>query len=999
MKRIMSCLILLVLAIFIPGQIDTYADNNVSPSSNRKSIEVSSTIRLKELGVLKGTGKGFNLDTSATRLEGLVVLIKLMGKEQETEKFSDVKCKFTDVPTWGTKYVNYAVYNNLTRGASENLFGSQRKISTKEYITFLLRALRYDEGAGDFMFDTAIEKSVALGMLTNDESIAYDMRSLTRGALAVLSCRALDTELKTGEGKLSAALEQLTSPSERTGFNVKDFGASGDGKTNDTSAIQRTIDSYDNVYIPEGVYMIDGAVGLRPRSNQTIQLSDKAVLKSMPNRVPDYFLFYISDCSNTIIEGGSIIGNRFSHTGPNGEGGNGIDIRSNNKNITVKNMRIEDFWGAGIDIGADIASEDIRLESIICRGNKEQGLSLRNASDIAIETCLFEGSYGGICPEGINIETKAGDVVKNVYISDTWTMNNFSNGIAIRGINGDIEGVTITNSCSGYNYCGIDMNTCRNITVQNTELTANLTDGLTFDRDVNGADFSGVRSTFNGSRGVSLVVTEQLLGTSDIQFTDCIFSNNSKMTPGDKDGVRVDNFDASKILENIAFISCRFIDDQKIPTQRYGLTVGFGNGLSNIVLETNCLFKGNVIGDLVPNDLIIMRIPKGSKGGFSVKEAGARGDGKTDDTAAIQRALNASNTIVIPKGIYMINTKVGLKPKSNQSITFENGATFKAIPNAEGFYRIFDVSNVSNISITGGLFVGDRYNHLGKSGEWGTGIRISSNAQNISINGSKFEKFWGDGLYIGGPIQPKDISISNIICDDNLRSGLSVTNVKTLTISNSVFTNNNGKEPKIGINIEPNYQETCEDITISGSKCSDNEGNGISLLGKLGRVKNIKIIDTESCRNEVGIYMESCSDITVESSTITENKFYGLDFPRDVSNAAFSNTIISKNGSIGAALITTAQKKGLENLTFSKCTFSNNGRSRPNQKDGVRIDPYDFSGIISNVKFNSCSFIDDQVSPTQRYGISIHTGAKTLGVVVDNKCYFKGNIKGNIFKS
>lgn len=996
MKRIISCLTLLILAISIFGQ-SLYAEGNLSQAIADKSVEMSSAIRLKELGVLKGTGQGFELDHKATRLEGLILLIKLLGREKDTDYYSDIESKFTDVPKWGSKYANYAFYNNLTKGTGNNLFGSQNKISGKEFITFLLRALGYSEEAGDFSFDTAIEKSVSLGMITGEESIAYNRSTLTRGALAVLSSRALDTKIKSGKEKLIASLERLSSSSHEKGFNVRELGARGDGKTNDTYALQQAIDGHDDVYIPDGIYMIDGSIGLRPRSNQTIRLSDHAVLKIMPNS-PFYFLFYISDISNTTIEGGSIIGDRYAHTGADDGGGTGVYIKTNNKNITIKNMKIKEFWGDGINIGGDNFSEDIRLESVISSDNYEQGLLISNARNIIIEDSLFEHSNGRGSQAGIYIEPKTGMMVKNISILNTWSVNNVGNGVTIRGINGEVEGVKIVNSYSGANNSGISLDTSKNITIKNTEFSYNSRDGLTFVRDIIRADLSEVTSSFNGLRGVSLVVTEQKTGTRDINFKNSVFSNNSKRVPGDNDGVRIDNYDSSKILENVKFVSSRFIDDQKVPTQRYGLTAGFGTGISNIVVETNCTFKGNIINDMVPNSLISMRVPEDNQGNLNIRDAGAAGDGITDDTSAIQRALKASNRIVIPKGIYMINTKVGLKVSSNQSISFEKGATFKAIPNSEDFYRILDISNVSNVSITGGIFIGDRYSHLSKSGEWGTGIRIDANSQSISIKGSRFEKFWGDGLYIGGRIAPKDISIDDVVSDNNLRSGISVTNVKNLTISNSEFTNSNGKQPQTGINIEPNLQETAEDITISNTKSLNNAGNGINLLGKLGAVKNIKIIDTESSRNDVGIYMESIENITIQSSTITENKIYGLDFPRDVVNGNFSNLVVSKNGSIGAALITTSQNNGLKNLIFNNSTFSNNGLLQPNEKDGVRIEAYDLSGVISNVKFISSSFIDNQVSPTQRYGISIRTSEKVSGILIDDKCYFKGNIKGNMFK-
>ena len=62
---------------------------------------------------------------------------------------------------------------------------------------------------------------------------------------------------------------------------------------------------------------------------------------------------------------------------------------------------------------------------------------------------------------------------------------------------------------------------------------------------------------------------------------------------------------------------------------------------------------------------------------------GAKGDGKTDDTEAIQTALNAASLEYIPDGTYMINAtnsgwghqyEGGVKPKSNQTIILSQNA-------------------------------------------------------------------------------------------------------------------------------------------------------------------------------------------------------------------------------------------------------------------------------------------------------------------------------------
>lgn len=52
--------------------------------------------------------------------------------------------------------------------------------------------------------------------------------------------------------------------------NVKEMGAIGDGKTDDTVAIQRAMDSGLPVYLPPGVYVVDPTVGLKVHTGLTI---------------------------------------------------------------------------------------------------------------------------------------------------------------------------------------------------------------------------------------------------------------------------------------------------------------------------------------------------------------------------------------------------------------------------------------------------------------------------------------------------------------------------------------------------------------------------------------------------------------------------------------------------------------------------------------------------------------------------------------------------------
>jgi hypothetical protein len=61
--------------------------------------------------------------------------------------------------------------------------------------------------------------------------------------------------------------------------SVTEFGAKGDGKTDDIAALQRAIDAGDELFVPEGAYLISGSLRLRPRSRLFGEMWSRIVLK------------------------------------------------------------------------------------------------------------------------------------------------------------------------------------------------------------------------------------------------------------------------------------------------------------------------------------------------------------------------------------------------------------------------------------------------------------------------------------------------------------------------------------------------------------------------------------------------------------------------------------------------------------------------------------------------------------------------------------------------
>lgn len=156
---------------------------------------------LKELGLFKGSdtgyGSGYDLEAAPTRIQGLILFLRLIGEEADALA-STAPCPFTDVPAWAAPYVAYAYEKNYTKGMSETTFAPSLPLRSSEYLTFLLRALGYrDSGENpDFAWDTALSTALELGLLDPYEHKVLTEEPFLRAQVAYVSYYALDAHPK-----------------------------------------------------------------------------------------------------------------------------------------------------------------------------------------------------------------------------------------------------------------------------------------------------------------------------------------------------------------------------------------------------------------------------------------------------------------------------------------------------------------------------------------------------------------------------------------------------------------------------------------------------------------------------------------------------------------------------------------------------------------------------------------------------------------------------------
>lgn len=120
MKKLISLVLSLCLALSLA----------VLPSLAYTEKQQNTADALNQLGLFLGTDKGYELDNSLLREQGLVLFVRMIGKEAEA-KAGTWQHPFTDVPEWLAPYVGYAYEKKLTFGTSDTTF-SGKDIMTQQ---------------------------------------------------------------------------------------------------------------------------------------------------------------------------------------------------------------------------------------------------------------------------------------------------------------------------------------------------------------------------------------------------------------------------------------------------------------------------------------------------------------------------------------------------------------------------------------------------------------------------------------------------------------------------------------------------------------------------------------------------------------------------------------------------------------------------------------------------------------------------------------------------
>lgn len=195
MKKILTVILTVILTACLC--VCAYAYNKDEATLKADSLNT--------LGLFNGTENGYELDKPLSRIEALIMLIRLSGNEMNAlYPEEELSHPFNDAPNWeeASLYMAYGYANKLTNGISETEFAPDERASLQMYVTYVLRALGYKDTEAGTVWDNWTYLGEHAGILS--ESI--DRENFLRGDAVIISRAALDAKMCDSEITLKETL-------------------------------------------------------------------------------------------------------------------------------------------------------------------------------------------------------------------------------------------------------------------------------------------------------------------------------------------------------------------------------------------------------------------------------------------------------------------------------------------------------------------------------------------------------------------------------------------------------------------------------------------------------------------------------------------------------------------------------------------------------------------------------------------------------------------------
>ena len=232
----------------------------------------------------------------------------------------------------------------------------------------------------------------------------------------------------------------------------------------------------NTIIIENGIYQVaarkNADVCLPISDNTTLLLNGKVKLK--PNAYLRCDIIRAKGNNIRICGSGTIVGDKHTHLGTEGEWGMGIRFHGA-KNSSVSDLTIKDCWGDCIYVGGN--SKNVTIENCWLDHGRRQGISVTKADSVTIRNCKISNVNGTNPQFAIDLEPNANDTVNHVLIENVEVVECEGGVLAVVGKRNaekkKIGQVTVRNcKLSAISRWPLRMKSCEHVSIEDCVIKA-----------------------------------------------------------------------------------------------------------------------------------------------------------------------------------------------------------------------------------------------------------------------------------------------------------------------------------------------------------------------------------------------------------------------------------------------------------------------------------------------------------------------------------------------
>jgi hypothetical protein len=526
----------------------------------------------------------------------------------------------------------------------------------------------------------------------------------------------LFTATGVGSGTGTAEYSRTVQAKLRETVSVKDFGATGDGVTDDTAAIQTAMTNSANrqLYFPAGTYIVTSLTGV---SDLEIvgENQEATIFKRKNNDASTSPMFNFSSKSKVKFTNLTFDGNKASQTNTqallnfdacenivvdnctlkNAKTNNGINITNGTTAINNEQFVVENCTIKNCDLDAIYISKTsfIVVNNNLLKDNGASGVTainfvfppvqfVQNYISITNNRCLnntgsgisFVGAYiGGT--SGAPIPGSSVPPQKGILISGNTCISNDQYGIAFQGYGGVIDGNYCEKNGASAAYGGINAALC--------EATL-ITNNVCYDNYAWGIDLGGSVNTSCNNNNISYTgLTSAFPSVASINFGGCVQSQCNDNVISYNGGVN----SASIYVSGIEFGGGSYFDQigQNITIANNNITlldstsigIYITNGTTGVSLVNNQIYAAS------PNKAFLL------EGGQSVFEVVNKSNIDWANGGVLPSIASATSTVIPDNNeTFQITGTTNITSLYTYSANvYKNGVRFIQITNGGSGYN------------------------------------------------------------------------------------------------------------------------------------------------------------------------------------------------------------------------------------------------------------------------------------------------------------------------